>query len=476
MQQFNINVEHQLPGDIVLTAGYAGSRSSHILIDGNNLNVGSPSACGTVSGYTLGCGPGGASFAAPYASTFPFSTISNIQDIGRAHYNSLQIKAETKRTNGVYAIIGYTYARAYDNGFTDGLGSTIGATYFPLPGWQSLDWALSQININHNFTASVIYDLPFGKGKKFGNSWSRPLDTIVGNWEVTVIEKATSGFPIFVVDSNNSSGVNFQNNGNSLIRPNQTCSPESGSQSLAAWFNTSCFSQPAAGELGNASRTPVSGPNFINTDFSVIKHFPIRESLQVGPPRRVFQSFQPRAIRFARCRLQFADNFRSHQLHRGQSPRNSVRVESRVLKLVFAVLLLAGTLTSAQSRRKVIINEDCAGPGGSNMQTVLLLLQSPEVEVLGITVVSGDQWRDEEVAHTLRLLEIIGRTDIPVMLGVSLLWFATGRRHCCGNSASERYLTPEPGMLVGSTKRLKSLICPKASQPLNPPPKTRSIS
>ncbi len=53
------------------------------------------------------------------------------------------------------------------------------------------------------------------------------------------------------------------------------------------------------------------------------------------------------------------------------------------------------------------------------MQTVLLLLQSPYVDVLGITIVTGDQWRDEEAAHTLRLLEIIGRTDIPVMLGAA---------------------------------------------------------
>src|ERR1700683_2405742 len=81
--------------------------------------------------------------------------------------------------------------------------------------------------------------------------------------------------------------------------------------------------------------------------------------------------------------------------------------------------LLIATLCSAQPRRKVIINEDCSGPGGSNMQTLLLLIQSPQVEVLGITVVSGDQWRDEEVAHTLRLLEIIGRTDIPVVPGAA---------------------------------------------------------
>lgn len=91
----------------------------------------------------------------------------------------------------------------------------------------------------------------------------------------------------------------------------------------------------------------------------------------------------------------------------------------RTPKLFLSVLLalVTSTLCSAQPRRKIIINEDCSGPGGSNMQTLLMLIQSPQAEVLGITVVSGDQWRDEEVAHTLRLLEIIGRTDIPVVPG-----------------------------------------------------------
>jgi len=73
----------------------------------------------------------------------------------------------------------------------------------------------------------------------------------------------------------------------------------------------------------------------------------------------------------------------------------------------------------AQQRRKIIINQDGSGPGGSNMQTIALLVQSPKVEVLGITVVSGNQWRDEEVAHTLRLLEIMGRSDIPVVPGAA---------------------------------------------------------
>src|SRR3984957_1602048 len=89
------------------------------------------------------------------------------------------------------------------------------------------------------------------------------------------------------------------------------------------------------------------------------------------------------------------------------------------MKRLAIVLLLTGSLAWSQPRRKIIINEDCSGPGGSNMQTLALLIQSRQVEVLGITVVSGDQWRDEELAHTLRLLEIIGRTDIPVLSGAA---------------------------------------------------------
>ena len=270
----------------MVTAGYAGSRASHILVSGNNINVSSPSACGTVSGYTLGCGPNGAAFAEPYPA-FPYSDISSIFDVGRSHYNSLQIKAETKSARaGLYGLISYTYSRSYDTGYSDGLGSTIGATYFPLPNWQNLDWGLSQINLNQNFTASIIYDLPFGKGRHWGANWNAAANAILGGWEATVIEHATSGFPIFDIDSNASpdvTGVNFVNaNGSALIRPNMTCNPALSNPTLAEWFNTACFSQPAAGELGNAPRTlPVGGPDFVNTDFSIIKHFVPREGMRV---------------------------------------------------------------------------------------------------------------------------------------------------------------------------------------------------
>jgi purine nucleosidase len=87
---------------------------------------------------------------------------------------------------------------------------------------------------------------------------------------------------------------------------------------------------------------------------------------------------------------------------------------------LFTIFVLASSAAWAQpnsAKRKIIIDQDAAGPGGTDQQSILLLIQSPQTEVLGVTVVTGDAWLKEEVAHTLRMLEIIGRTDIPVVAG-----------------------------------------------------------
>ncbi len=227
VQQYNLNIEHQLPGNVVLTAGYAGSRSTHILVDGLNLKLNSPTACtdGLHPNYTLGCG-----YVTPATNIPNFFNILNNNDVGRARYDSLQIKGETKSSrHGLYALIGYTWSRTFDSGMPDGLGTFPGAIYWPLPGAQKADWALSAINSNSQFTASVLYDLPFGKGKKYGGNWNGATNAIFGGWSVNVIERAISGFPLFVIDSNNQSGVPFfWNGGSGFNRPIQVGDPNKG--------------------------------------------------------------------------------------------------------------------------------------------------------------------------------------------------------------------------------------------------------
>jgi hypothetical protein len=209
----------------------------------------------------------------------------------------LQIKAETKSArHGLYALIGYTWSHAMDNGLPDGLGSNVGAAYWPLPGTSHADWGLSSLNVGQQFTASIIYDLPFGKGKSIGNDWSGPVNAAFGNWELTVIEKATTGFPVFVSDSVNQSGVNFEYNFLPVNRPDQVCNPKSSHHSRSQWFNTSCL-VPAGtasgimGGLGDASRAPVSGPNFVNTDLSLIKRFPLTERVGLDFRAEFFNLF-----------------------------------------------------------------------------------------------------------------------------------------------------------------------------------------
>lgn len=91
----------------------------------------------------------------------------------------------------------------------------------------------------------------------------------------------------------------------------------------------------------------------------------------------------------------------------------------RLLLAVIAIVLVvcSSALGTTSGKRKIIIDQDAAGPGGTDQQSMLLLIQSPQTDVLGITVVTGDAWLKEEVAHTLRMLELIGRTDIPVVPG-----------------------------------------------------------
>ncbi len=85
--------------------------------------------------------------------------------------------------------------------------------------------------------------------------------------------------------------------------------------------------------------------------------------------------------------------------------------------LLCACLTLTATTQLQAQKVKVIVDQDARGPATTDMQSILMFLQSDKFDVLGITTVSGDQWVKEETQRTLRLLEIAGRTDVPVVPG-----------------------------------------------------------
>ena len=147
----------------------------------------------------------------------------------------------------------------------------------------------------------------------------------------------------------------------------------------------------------------------------------------------LFSAFSLNRFRFAmvsnRTRPQFKkpDNPMKTKVMTFSNRNNNLHcgaLAALMFSLLFLVAFLPLSASAQQSpaapgSRKVIIDQDASGPGGSDMQAILSLVQSPDTDVLGITVVTGDAWLAEEVQHTLRLMEIVGRTDIPVVPGAA---------------------------------------------------------
>jgi hypothetical protein len=117
------------------------------------------------------------------------------------------------------------------------------------------------------FHRQVIYQLPFGRGRNFGSNWSGVTNAVLGGWEVTVIEKATSGSPIFVIDSNNTPGAGLTNaDASSYIRPSQTCNPVLSHPTLPNGSTSVAFRNLTRRTSQCQPDAPL-GPGFVNTDF-----------------------------------------------------------------------------------------------------------------------------------------------------------------------------------------------------------------
>lgn len=280
VQQFNLDVQRQLSSNMVLTVGYVGARASHLQTMNWNLNTAPPNP---------GIDPAN-------LRAYPnFFNIDAIMDRGLSRYDAMEVKLERSYSHGLYLLASYTYSKGFDNGLNDDLGSMPGVAYYPLnpaPGAYGdadpngySDKGLNITDQTNNFSASALYELPFGRGKMFGSNVNTVSDTIIGNWQLNLISHMASGFPLGLA-----SGA--FNNGTALgQRPDQVCNGKLSHTSVTEFFNTSCFVDPANGVLGDASRTPLYGPDFVNFDSSLFKTFTLPESKQLQFRAEIFNVF-----------------------------------------------------------------------------------------------------------------------------------------------------------------------------------------
>ncbi len=151
--------------------------------------------------------------------------------------------------------------------------------------------SLSSYDVAQSLVLSYVYELPFGKGKHFGNSWNRPLNWTLGGWQFNGITTFASGTPL-VLSTQNTSGSGSDtlypnNNGRSAKLDGSTISR------LGEYFNTSVFSQPAPFTFGNTSVSlpNVRAPGIDNFDLSLFKNFHPQEKLTLQFHAEAFNAF-----------------------------------------------------------------------------------------------------------------------------------------------------------------------------------------
>ena len=237
--------------------------------------------------------------ATPGVRRFPGITgILYSTSAGKSSFNALNLKLERRFASGVSLLGAYSWGHSID----DDSGGSFGTPNLN-PANFELDKGSSDFDIRQRFVTSIIYELPFGRGKAHLNSVGRAADLVVGGWQFNTIASFQSGVNRSVTASNRS-GIPFvsQRADFAGIDPKssfttadgKSITPEDdfgGSNSDLFWFNPNAFSQPGVGRLGTSGRDIMSGPGFWNFDMSVFKNFPVSEQVKVQFRAEFFNAF-----------------------------------------------------------------------------------------------------------------------------------------------------------------------------------------
>jgi hypothetical protein len=270
IQQWNLNLQRELPGNVVFEAAYIGSKGTRLLAgeSGLNYNQLQPSFLSLGSQLTQQVdNPFFGIFTNP-TSNLRFAKVSRNQllrpfpqytdvnafrvPFGFSIYHGGTLKADKRFSKGVSFLVAYTWSKLIDDVSTTvgflGQASARQNVYD-----RAAERAIGSQDIAHRFVTSFVYDLPFGKGKKFGNDWRSAASCLAGGWQFNGIVTFQSGLPILITQGANNVGL-F----NPSQRPtwNGTDPNREGGKSdkLAQWFDKSAFTITPAFTFGNTPR------------------------------------------------------------------------------------------------------------------------------------------------------------------------------------------------------------------------------
>ncbi len=285
VEQYLLNVDHELPGRAHLQVGYVGNRGLKLqqsreggidfdqlptsdLSLGSHLNdlVANPFYGSGIGGVLAARTVGRAQLLRPYPQFT--SVLPLFLPGGQTKYDSLQAKLEKRTSFGLEVNASYVFSKTFDT------NTTHQDSYNP-----QLDYAVASQHTPHRFVAGYTYQLPVGLGRHFGSGMPRGLDAVVGGWQVNGITTIQSGNPLEVTASN-TTGLSTQIEYANYNGQNPSLSGDIHGR-LSRYFNTADFSQPAPFTLGTgpAYISRLLSPRLDTTDFSLFKEVhPFRET------------------------------------------------------------------------------------------------------------------------------------------------------------------------------------------------------
>jgi hypothetical protein len=261
----NFNVQHQLPGQTVVEVGYLATAGRRLA---------SPAALTQNQVRPELMGPGNAQSRRPFPQFTDVTLVS--QPFGNSNYHAMNIKVEKRYSKGLHFETNYTFAKGIDDvesrGELGGGAGNAGANAYN----RRADRGLSGNSVKHRLISSVVYELPFGKGRSF--DISNPVaNGVLGGWTIGYIGEIRTGPPLGVIEQTNQTNAFSPAN-----RPNVVGNPTiSGSRSradqISRWFDTAAFAAPAQFTFGNAGRITGYAPGAIAMDVSILKDFRFME-------------------------------------------------------------------------------------------------------------------------------------------------------------------------------------------------------
>ncbi|MFN2453357.1 MAG: TonB-dependent receptor domain-containing protein [Pyrinomonadaceae bacterium] len=265
VQSYHVSIQRELVRNLLLDVAYVGNVTRNLIILGD-FNQARPNNATDPAAGT------------PLQARRPIPGFSFIQSSfagGRANYNALQIKLERRFSKGLFFLNSFTFSKAIDNApghleTSAGDNSRINIRNL------ASERGLSLYDQPVNNTTSVVFDLPFGKGRRFGSNAPRLVDTVLGGFRMTLINTATSGqvgnLTYSLPSANQVSTVlSYRPNiVGDLVIPSGQRTPNNYINGNAVAIPTD-RSQP----FGNAGRNIIRGPAFFQTDLGLHKQFPL---------------------------------------------------------------------------------------------------------------------------------------------------------------------------------------------------------